>query len=157
MRVISTVPRPLALIILLLLIPRTGFGQSQTDADAASEVRETLIAMWDAIEKGDLDRYASYIHPDFTAFGESDVYLARGKELEIRGIAAYLQRARDVHTEMHQPQVTIRGDVAWIVYYWTDSGWVDGERMTSRGKSTRIFVREGGRWLCTHGHYTAVP
>jgi ketosteroid isomerase-like protein len=58
---------------------------------------------------------------------------------------------------MHQPQVTIRGDVAWIVYYWTDSGWVDGERMTSRGKSTRIFVREGGRWLCIHGHYTAVP
>lgn len=157
MRALSIGPVPLTLVLLASLVPRTGLGQSPADADAAREVRETLIAMWDAIENGDLDGYASYIHPDFTAFGESDVYLARGKELEIRGIGEYLGRARSVHTEMHQPQVTVRGDVAWIVYYWTDSGWVDGERMTSRGKSTRIFVREGGRWLCIHGHYTAVP
>jgi ketosteroid isomerase-like protein len=157
MSAVSTVSRPLAFVLFTLLIPRTGLGQSPTDADAASEVRETLIAMWDAIESGDLDRYASYIHPDFTSFGESDVYLASGKEAELRGISDYLGRARGVHTEMHQPQVTIRGDVAWIVYYWTDSGWVDGERMTSRGKSTRIFVREAGLWLCIHGHYTAVP
>jgi ketosteroid isomerase-like protein len=149
--------RHLTLFVLALLVPRTGLAQSPTDVNAAREVRETLIAMWDAIESGDLDRYVSYIHPDFMAFGESDVYLARGKELELRGIADYLQRARAVHTEMHQPEVTIRGDVAWIVYYWTDSGWVDGERMTSRGKSTRIFVREGDRWLCIHGHYTSVP
>jgi hypothetical protein len=44
-----------------------------------------------------------------------------------------------------------------IVYYWTDSGEVDGKRFTSRGKSTRIFVKENGQWLCIHGHYTAVP
>ena len=28
---------------------------------------------------------------------------------------------------------------------------------TQFGKSTRIFVRENGRWLCIHGHYTALP
>ncbi len=56
----------------------------------------------------------------------------------------------------HQPTVLVRGDVAWIVYYWTDAGEIDGERFTSRGKSTRIFVRENGRWLCIHGHFTAV-
>ena len=58
---------------------------------------------------------------------------------------------------MHQPQVTVRGTVAWITYYWTDEGTIDGKRFTSRGKSTRIFVKEDGRWLCIHGHYTAVP
>jgi len=57
---------------------------------------------------------------------------------------------------MHQAEVTIRGDVAWITYYWTDESTsrITGERSTSRGKSTRIFVREGGHWLCIHGHYT---
>ncbi len=75
----------------------------------------------------------------------------------MRNIADYLERATNVHTEMHQPEVTVRGDVAWIVYYWTDSGEVDGTRFTSRGKSTRIFVKEDGRWLCIHGHYTEVP
>lgn len=123
----------------------------------AEQVKATLIAMWEAIEDGDANTYAQYVHPDFTQFGESDVYLAQGRDLEVASIRDYVQRATDVHTEMHQPIVTVRGDVAWIVYYWTDSGFVGGDRFTSRGKSTRIFVKEEGRWLCIHGHYTAVP
>lgn len=123
----------------------------------AEQVKATLIAMWEAIEDGDADTYAQYVHPDFTQFGESDVYLTQGKDLEVDSIRDYVQRAADVHTEMHQPIVTVRGEVAWIVYYWTDSGVVGGDRVTSRGKSTRIFVKEEGRWLCIHGHYTAVP
>jgi hypothetical protein len=58
---------------------------------------------------------------------------------------------------MHQPEVKVIGEVAWITYYWTDSGLVDGKRFSSRGKSTRIFVKEKEKWLCIHGHYTAVP
>jgi len=72
-------------------------------------------------------------------------------------MTAYLRRASGVHAVMHQPEVTVRGDVAWITYYWTDEGVSEGKRFTSRGKSTRIFVREDGRWLCIHGHYTAIP
>jgi len=75
----------------------------------------------------------------------------------MRNVAGFLQTSRNVHTEMHQPEVTVVSDVAWIVYYWTDSGETNGESFSSRGKSTRIFVRENGRWLCIHGHYTAVP
>lgn len=132
------------------------FGQAITSSDA-EDVKATLVAMWDAIEHGDLNHYASFIHSDFTAFGESDVYLSSGKDYEVRSVGEFLKRAKNVHTEMHQPRVVVRGEVAWITYYWTDAGTVDGERFTSRGKSTRIFVKEGGRWLSIHGHYTAVP
>jgi ketosteroid isomerase-like protein len=142
------------LLALLLASPIAAQPSQSNDAEA---IKATLIAMWDAIEQGDLERYASYVHPDFTAFGENDVYLASGRELEIRGYERYLRRAQNVHTEMHQPEVTIRGDVGWITYYWTDSGEVEGERFSTRGKSTRIFVKEDGKWLCIHGHYTAVP
>ena len=141
-----------SVLALATFAPATAWAQ-----DEEQEIIDALVAMWAAIEAGDLDAYAQYVHPDFTAFGENDVYLAVGKGLELRSYGDYLNRARDVHTEMHQPQVTIRGDVAWITYYWTDSGRIGEERFTSRGKSTRIFVREGGRWLCIHGHYTAVP
>lgn len=145
---------------LLLSTVAAGQAASRGEAEAEAEaeaVKATLVAMWDAIEKGDVERYASYVHPDFTAFGENDVYLAEGKELEVSSYADYLKRASSVHTEMHQPKVVIRGDVAWITYYWTDSGYVGDERFTSRGKSTRLFVKENGKWLCIHGHYTAVP
>lgn len=146
---------PLALAI--FLHPITAAAQDRGNSADEQAVIETLTAMWAAIEAEDLDRYATYLHPDFTAFGETDTYLAEGKALELRSYADYLARVDGVHTEMHQPDVTVRGDVAWITYYWTDHGMSANGRFTSRGKSTRIFVREGSRWLCIHGHYTAVP
>ena len=143
-----------ALLLLCLLF---GAGVAQAAPDDVENIKQTLVAMWAALEKGDVDQYARYVHPDYTVFGESDLYLAEGKALELRGMADWVARAKNVHTEMHQPQVIVRGDTAWITYYWTDSGSVRGERFSSRGKSTRIFVREDGRWLCIHGHFTAVP
>ena len=142
------------LAVLLSFTPVAGLSSQTADEEA---VKAVLVEMWEAIEQGDLERYASHVHSDFTQFGENDMYLAEGKELEVRGVRDWMARSEGVHTEMHQPTVTIRGDVAWITYYWTDSGLSEGERFTSRGKSTRIFVREDGRWLCIHGHYTAVP
>jgi len=146
-------------LIAILLLTLTTAGSAQTAASEKDKeaVKATLVAMWDAIEKGDVARYASYLHPDFSAFGENDEYLSEGKDLEVRNYAEYLKTAKNIHTEMHQPKVTIRGDVAWITYYWTDSGEVDGKHFSSRGKSTRIFVKEDGKWLCIHGHYTNAP
>ncbi len=144
------------ILTLALALPHPVLAQAPASKDA-EEVKATLVAMWDAVEKGDLERYGSYLHPKFTAFGESDVYLASGKEVEMRSYADYLSRASNLRTEMHQPEVTVMGQVAWITYYWTDAGVIKGERFTSRGKSTRIFVKEDGKWLCIHGHYTAVP
>ncbi len=145
------------LFVLAVLTSLAGSSAAQSAGGDVEQIKGVLTAMWDAIEKGDVNRYASHVHPDFTAFGENDTYLTVGKDLEIRGITSYLQRYRDVHTEMRHPDVKIRGDVAWITYYWTDEGYtVEGERVTSQGKSTRIFVKENGKWLCIHGHYTSV-
>ena len=40
-----------------------------SDVDEAEKIKSTLTEMWDAIEKEDIDRYASFVHPDFTQFG----------------------------------------------------------------------------------------
>ena len=121
------------------------------------EVKTVLIDMWDAIEKEDIERYASHVHRDFTQFGETDPTLNIGKEVEVNGIKEWMKTSSNVHTEMEEPKVTVIGDVAWIVYYWKDGGMSNGEPFTSRGKSTRIFVRENEKWLCIHGHYTLLP
>jgi len=148
-------------IIVLLVFGFFGLANLMTAQKATSSeeeaVKATLTSMWQAVEAGDLEKYANFVHPEYTAFGENDVYLAEGRDLELRMMGGYFKRASGVHTEMHQPIVIIRGDIAWVVYYWTDEGWSEGKRFTSRGKSTRIFVRENGKWLCIHGHFTAVP
>jgi ketosteroid isomerase-like protein len=129
------------------LFAQTPSKPAPSDKDA---ILSTLTAMWDALEHADIDRYASFIHPNFTSFGEEDTYLNSGKDYEVRNYTNYLKHAKNLHTDMHQPEVTVRGDVAWITYYWTESADVDGKHVSSRGKSTRIFVRENGRWLCIH-------
>ena len=146
-------------ILVLALLSAPAFAQSSAKGLSADQraVMTALNAMWDALEHADMDRYASFLHPDFTSFGEEDTYLNQGKEYEVRGYANYLKRAKNLHTDMHQAEVTVRGEVAWITYYWTEAADVDGKHVSSRGKSTRIFVKENGKWLCIHGHYTYAP
>jgi ketosteroid isomerase-like protein len=117
-------------------------------------IKSTLIDMWDAIEKGDIERYASYVHPDFTQFGETDSVLRSGKVAEVKGIKDWIDSSSPIHTEMHEPNIIINGNTAFITYYWSDSGITNGQPFATRGKSTRIFVKENGTWLCIHGHYT---
>lgn len=135
-----------------LLIPLAITAQSEVQ-----EIKKTLIEMWDAIEKNDPDRYARYIHPDFTQFGETDATLLEGKTAEVESIKNWLQNSSDIHTEMIDPKVTVKGEVAWMTYYWSDKGLTSGQVFTSKGKSTRIFVKENNQWLCIHGHYTLLP
>jgi ketosteroid isomerase-like protein len=123
-------------------------------ANEEEAIKATLTEMWDAIEKGDADRYATYVHPDFTQFGENDSLLTAGKAVEVESIRRYVKVASNVHTEMIDPIVTVRGNTAWITYYWKDAGTRGGVPFASAGKSTRLFVKENDAWLCIHGHYT---
>ena len=120
-------------------------------------IKSTLIDMWDAIEKGDIERYASYVHEDFTQFGEYDSVLRSGKTAEVKGIKDWIDSSTPIHTEMKEPKVTVNGTTAFITYYWSDSGTTDGKLFSTCGKSTRIFVKRNGKWLCIHGHYTLLP
>ncbi len=118
------------------------------------KIKATLIDMWDAIEQGDIDRYASYVHEDFTQFGEYDSVLRSGKAAEIKGIKDWIDSSTAIHTEMRDPKVTIYGNLGYITYYWSDSGSTNGKSFATKGKSTRIFLKEGNKWQCIHGHYT---
>ena len=144
----------LSFIFLLFASPALAHDGAQSDADA---IKANIVAMWAAVERGDVEGYLKYVHEDYTLFGESDIYLLAGKDKERASYEDYLDRYENIRTFMHQPEVTIRGDTAWITYYWTDTGYSKaGVRFTSKGKSTRIFVKENDRWMCIHGHFTAV-
>ena len=140
--------------ILALLIFVVSCTSKTSDINEEQAIKETLTAMWAAIEKEDIERYASYVHEDFTQFGETDPTLNIGKKTEVDGVREWVKNSDGIHTEMIEPIVTIKENVAWITYYWSDYGTTNGKAFTSKGKSTRIFVKENGKWLCIHGHYT---
>ena len=144
-------------IILFTLLLSCAENSNKDNINSNEEkevIKSSLIDMWDAIEKGDIDRYASYVHPEFTQFGENDSILRKGKEAEIKGIANWIEDSSPIQTKMLDPQVTINENTAWITYYWSDSGSTNGIPFATKGKSTRIFVKGNDKWLCIHGHYT---
>lgn len=143
--------------ILVLLILVVSCTSKSSDINEEQAIMDTLTAMWDAIEKEDMESYASLIHDDFTQFGETDPTLNIGKEIEVEGVREWVKNSDGIHTEMIEPRVTIKENVAWITYYWSDFGTTNGKAFASKGKSTRIFVKEKGKWLCIHGHYTLLP
>ena len=145
------------IIILSLLTFAVGCTSKKSDIDDEKAVKDTLIAMWDAIEKEDIERYANYVHDDFTQFGETDPTLNIGKQIEVDGVRAWVRNSDGIYTEMIEPRVVIKENVAWVTYYWSDSGTTNGKTFASKGKSTRIFVKENEKWLCIHGHYTLLP
>ncbi|MFT5611612.1 MAG: ketosteroid isomerase-like protein [Arenicella sp.] len=145
------------LFALLLTTLFANASTSQDSRDDKTQIISSIHAMWKAVQENDLDSYLQYIHPDYSVFGESDAYLHEGKDKEEIDYRDFLSRAKGVRTFMHQPKVNVRGDTAWITYYWNDAGYLSGERYTSRGKSSRVFVKENGSWLCIHSHFTALP
>ncbi len=148
------------LLILLFLISFAWNCQSEKESSIEADkeaIKQTLVDMWSAIEHQDMSKYASFVHTDFTQFGETDSILRVGKAAEIKGIQSWVENSENIHTEMEDPRITVKNNVAWIVYYWKDRGTTNGEPFSTRGKSTRIFVKEKGKWLCIHGHYTSLP
>lgn len=140
--------------VLSLLFFLIGCNSNTSSINDEKAVKDTLIAMWDAIEKEDIERYANYVHDDFTQFGETDPTLNIGKQIEVDGVRDWVKNSDGIHTEMIEPRVVIKENVAWVTYYWSDSGTTNGKAFASKGKSTRIFVKEDEKWLCIHGHYT---
>lgn len=148
---------------IILASAPTVSAQTKTDAEI---IKENVIKMWAAQEARDVATYLTYIHDDYTLFGEGEIYLQEGKAKEAASYEDYLGRVTGLRTFMHQPEVQVRGNTAWITYYWSDSGYkttrgrngeaIRGERFTSTGKSTRIFVKENGVWLNIHSHFTQV-
>jgi len=145
------------IVLIMPVILFTNCAERMQQEKEVENIKATMTDMWDAIEKHDIDRYAKFVHPDFTQFGETDSVLRVGKLAEVNATRDWMQHSSNVHTEMREPIVTIKDDVAWVVYYWSDSGTNDGKPFTSRGKSTRIFVKENNQWQCIHGHYTLLP
>lgn len=149
--------KTISLLLLFFLFLSCQYNPAPSPEEDKKAVKQTLTAMWEAIEKEDMTSYSEYIHPDYTQFGESDSILRMGKKTEIDAISSWLDNASDIHTEMIEPNITVKGNVAWIAYNWADSGFSNGVAFTSGGKSTRIFIKEEGKWLCIHGHFTLLP
>lgn len=136
-----------------------GFGQQSSIAD---DVIAMVKAQW-AAEMKDPTNVAEQmknIADDYTEFNGDYSTRLEGKTLNMKlAEAGGVSSIRTIAGEMANPKVQVyNGDVAILSYNYVgvlkDK---DGKTEPSRAKSTRVYVKQNGKWMLVHSNFGADP
>jgi ketosteroid isomerase-like protein len=136
-----------------------GFGQHSSIAD---DVIAMVRAQW-AAEMKDPTNVAEQmknVADDYTEFNGDYATRLEGKSLNMRlAEAGGGSSVRTVAGEMANAKVQVyNGDVAILSYNYV--GLLkdkDSKTEPSRAKSTRVYVKQNGKWMLVHANFGADP
>lgn len=154
--------RILPVILTALLAAGALSAQQAAKASAADEVLAVVKAQW-AAEIADPANGAAQLKDvadDYTEFNGAAATRLDGKAMNVRladgnGSAS----AKTIASEMTNPKVqTYSGDVAILTYnYMGLTRDKDGKVSPLRAKSTRVYVKQGGKWMMVHANFAPDP
>jgi ketosteroid isomerase-like protein len=128
-------------------------------ATVADEVMGVVRAEWAAGRQKNVAESMKSVADDCTQFNSDAATRLEGKALLTR---LNEQGNKDSGTtltdEMLNPKVQVYGDVAIVSYnYFGQAQDKDGKVTTSRAKSTRVYAKQGGKWMLVHANFGADP
>lgn len=138
-------------------------GTAQAQQPAAKSVADEIVAItkaqWAAENQKNIAEAMKYFADDYTELNSEAATRIEGKALATRLSEA---TAKDpgvpLASEMLNPKVQVYGDVAILSYnYFGVSQGKDGKTESSRAKSTRVYAKQGGKWLLVHANFGADP
>jgi len=96
---------------------------------------------------------------DYTEFNSDYSTRLDGKALNVRlSEAADKDAGKSLAGEMANEKVQVYGDVAILSYNYVGlSQDKDGKTEPSKAKSTRVYVKQGGKWMLVHANFGADP
>jgi ketosteroid isomerase-like protein len=120
---------------------------------AINELLDLNRQLLEAIGRGEWETYQQLCDPTLTCFEpEARGHLVKGLDFH----KFYFELGADAgprNTTMTSPKVRLMGDVAIVAYVrLVQSLDDDGSPQTSSCEETRIWQRQGGRWLHVHFH-----
>ena len=146
-------PAALAALIAFAAAP----AAAADDPKVAAEVMGLARAQWAAeIAKQPAATQLASAADDYTEFNPDSPTRLDGKDLAMR-MTAVPPDVTTVLADMQNPKVQVYGDTAILTYNYTGmTRAADGKIKPATGKSTRVYVRQGGRWMLVHAHFSAV-
>lgn len=134
-------------------------GASSAMADDAADVIAAAKAQWAAgISMASAAKQMETVADDYTEF--NPVYPTRidGKALNMTlAEAALKDGAKTIASEMANEKVQIYGDTAILTYNYIGVGQSkDGVNEPIAAKSTRVYVKQNGKWMLVHANFAPV-
>jgi len=99
-----------------------------------------------------------YISDDYTEFNSDYATRIDGKTKNFTLSDANFSGGTSLADEMLNPKVQVYGDVAILTYNF--AGVIknnDGKVVTSKAKSTRVYVKMNGTWKLVHANFGMDP
>ena len=130
-------------------------GSSQV----AEEVMGVVKAEWAAARQKNVAEGMKSIADDCTQFTGDAATRVEGKALLTRlSEAGNKDSSTTLSDEMLNPKVQVYGDVAILSYnYFGQAQDKDGKVTASRAKSTRVYAKQGGKWMLVHANFANDP
>lgn len=146
---------PLAVGLLLAAGPLVAAEPS----GAAAEVIALARAQWSAEDQKKTAAQAwPSIADDYTEFNPVVPTLVEGKATAARFYDASLQSGdKGMVSEMINPHVQVYGDTAILAYNYAGvTKDREGKMQPNLAKSTRVYVRQNGKWMLVHANFAPV-
>ena len=154
--------RPLLSLFVLAWGAAAVAAAQQGSSATADEIIAITKAQWaaEAADPKNMTAQMKDVADDYTEFNESAATRLDGKAMNMRlGEASGSASGRTIASEMANPKVQVyNGDVAILTYNYV--GFTkdkDGKVEPGRAKSTRVYVKQGGKWMLVHANFGADP
>lgn len=131
---------------------------SAANAGTKEEVIKVTYSQWAAEIANDADGSAAILADDYTEFNQDFPTLVVGKDLNTKLYGALAKGGgRMLAGEMANAKVQDYGDVAILTYNFIGvTQDADGETSPMLAKSTRVYVKQGGKWMLVHANFAPV-
>ena len=123
----------------------------------AAEIMALARSQWAADIAGQpAARMEETLADDYTEFNGDYPTRIDGKTMAVR-ISEITPSTKSLYGDMQNAKVQVYGDTAILTYNYAGiSRTADGKTEPSIAKSTRVYVRSGGRWMLVHANFAPV-
>jgi ketosteroid isomerase-like protein len=145
----------------MLCAPLFSNAQTSNNQQVSDEIINLVKAQWAAMmnEPSNSNEQFKNTADDYTEFNGDFATRIEGKALAVRlSEAGTKGPGKILAAEMLNPKVQSYGDVAILTYNYAGvvSG-KDGDSKPVRAKSSRVYVKQGGKWKLVHANFAPDP
>lgn len=142
-----------ALALTVMAVP----ASAADDPRIAAEVMALARAQWAAEAGQPMSVQLSSVADDYTEFNPDYPTRIDGKPMALMLNEASAGAAKSLAGDMSNPRVQVYGDAAILTYNY--AGVLqnkDGKITPNAAKSTRVYARQGGKWMLVHANFAPV-
>ena len=127
------------------------------DPAVAAGVMALARAQWAAERSGGTTaQQLASLADDYTEFNADYPTLLVGKAMA-EAMLAVPQDTKPMFSDMQNPHVQVYGDTAILTYNFAGMNRsADGKINPATAKSTRVYVKDGGKWWLVHANFAPV-